>query len=146
MSKQFFNAPAVVQVKFPGGKQRLKIEGLSGLDVWVTSIAGILATNHQILYGLDSSVYVNSFNRRLDVQTIEGIHALTTCTGSAASPEFLRFFNKHAIDNSSEPVRMSYSGILIVGFPVRLVIGRFSADKGLEGQTWTMNFQGYMSS
>jgi len=122
---------------------RLIISGLSDEKLWLTNISGGIAPNYQLMYSIGADAYLNAFNQRLSLFQIEGIYVPTICdTGSPRDePAFMTLYKERNIVSSSETTRVTYNGITIIGYFVKLTLGDFN-KQGIEGHSFNLTFLG----
>jgi hypothetical protein len=145
MAQDIFGQRTAVAPFANNNKVRLTIQGLSTNDqIFLTAVKGDIKPNYQLQYSVGAGRYINSFTHRLSMFVIEGKYILANCNGpfdAVTSPAFFRFYQSRNISNSSRPVRIAYSGIVITGFLVALTTGRHNQE-ALDGYSFTLTFLG----
>jgi len=124
---------------------RLTVEGLSPDEqVWLTTIRGTTSPNFQLMYAIGPDTFINSFNQKLTLFSIKGIYVTSDCGGAftvIGEPPFLSFYRRNNINSSVDAIKITFNGIVITGFLVKLDIGEFSKE-GIEGHLFTLDFLG----
>lgn len=123
---------------------RLTIDGLDDDALWLTSLRGEVKPNFQLMYAIDGGKFINTFRQRLSLWPIQGVYALADCGGpidAVGEPPFLRFYNKHNISRAATNVRITFSGIVIIGYLVQLAIGEYQQEI-IDGYKFNLTFLG----
>jgi hypothetical protein len=123
---------------------RLTVEGLTNERLWVTQINGQTVPNFQIMHAIGPEIYVNVFNHRLAPFNLAGIYVTADCEGEVeqdGEPPFLTFYKQNNIVQRTTPLRITFNGIVIQGYMVRLNIGNYSQE-GIDGHTFKLEFLG----
>jgi hypothetical protein len=123
---------------------RLTVEGLSNERLWITQINGQSVPNFQIMNAIGPEIYVNVFNHRLAPFNLAGIYVTADCDGEVeqdGEPPFLTFYKQNNIVQRTESIRITFNGIVIQGYMVRLSIGNYSQE-GIDGHTFKLEFLG----
>jgi hypothetical protein len=122
---------------------RLVISGLSDETLWLLTISGGIAPNYQLMYSIGADAYLNAFNQRLSMFEIEGVYIPTACDTGAPrdEPAFMTLYKERNIVSTSETTRMTYNGITIIGYFVKLDLGEYS-KQGIVGHTFSLKFLG----
>jgi len=123
---------------------RLTVEGLTDEALFLTSIRGNVTPSYQIMYSIGALRYLNSFSSRMSLFTISGKYVLADCNGpldSNNNPPFMVFYKKRNINNSDAAIKITFNGIVITGFLVKLAIGNYNQE-GIDGYDFQLDFLG----
>jgi len=126
---------------------RLTVDGLKDEKLYLTSIRGEVNPNYQLMYTVGRGIYLNSFEHRLSLFTIQGIYVLVNCNGpldNRGEPPFMLFYKRHNINTSSKAVRITFNNIVITGFLVKLSLGNYQQEGmgDVDGHMFTLLFLG----
>jgi hypothetical protein len=125
-------------------KIRLTISGLDNAKIFLTSVDSNVKPNYQLQYSVGAARFINSFNHRLSMLNIEGKYVLANCNGpldASSEPPFMQFYKQNNISTSQNPIKISYSGIVINGFLISLDTGRHNQEQ-VDGFGFRMGFLG----
>lgn len=122
---------------------RLIVSGLNDDTLWLTGLKGSVEPNFQLMYSFGPKAFINAFNQRLSMFSISGIYVPSTCNGGGAKgePAFVGFYRKRNIVSSDDPTKITFDGITITGWFVRLVIGEVT-KQGIDGHLFSLDFLG----
>jgi hypothetical protein len=141
MKNDYFSSTEIGEIS-ASSPVRLVINELNGANTWITDIKGNLSPNFQILYSLGSRAFINVFNDRLGVFTLEGINITSACENSDSEiPPFMAFYRAIKITNKRTPIQMSFNKIVLSGWATSMDIGNYSKDN-VEGNTFKIDFIG----
>jgi hypothetical protein len=139
-----FGETAVFGIEDPK-PARLTIEDFANNEnLWLTDIRGGAKPNYQLMYAVGSDVYLNAFNQRLAQFDIQGIHILNNCAGAfqtTGDPPFLDFYKDNNIIQRTNPLKITFEGIVITGWMVEVAIGAYSQES-VDGHRFGLTFIG----
>ena len=137
-----FGDKKVAAINAVGKKVRLVVEGLKDETIWITSVRGEIEPNFQLMYSIGAQIYINTFQHKLSAFTLGGVYVFDLCGQEAGgTPPFLSFYLRNNIAVSDRPIKVSFNGIVVTGYIVKLVIGEFNQDN-IEGHEFSMPFLG----
>jgi hypothetical protein len=122
----------------------MTISGLADEELWLTGLRGSTEPNYQLMYSFGNSAFINSFNQRLSVFQISGIHVSQTCNGSQrGEPAYVPFYKKRNIVSSDAATKITFDGITLTGWFIKLNIGDVT-NEGIDGHLFSLDFLGRM--
>jgi hypothetical protein len=127
----------------------LTIEGFRDEQgLYLETLKGDVAPNYQLTYAVGNSAFLNSFHQRLGVFSFSGIYSNLDCSQFTSNrsrvrrPPFFTFYLKNNINTRTSPVRIVFSGIVMLGFIVRLNIGGARRTDAIEGAAYSFQYLG----
>jgi len=138
---------------------RLIIPKFNDGKLMITKITGGVRPNFQLMYSLGADVFINAFNQRLSIWTLNGIHIPSACANGdngirrigeedkahKGEPAFVDLYRRFNIRTAPVPLDMAFNGIVLVGFFIELKILDYTQE-GVDGFAWEVSFLGRMNN
>ncbi|HUW11126.1 MAG TPA: hypothetical protein VM537_15460 [Anaerolineae bacterium] len=127
----------------------LTIEGFrTEQGLYLENMSGEIQPNFQLSYAIGNAAFLTSFHQRLGMFVFNGFHSNQDCTDSTANrgrtrkPPFFDFYLKNNINTRSSPMRIVFSGTVMLGYIISLNIGGARRTPGLEGASYSFRYLG----
>lgn len=130
----------------------LLVEGFEdSKDLFLEKVSGTLQPNFQLSYAIGNAAYINSFNERMGMYTIDGLYSTVNCDDSGSPSAirtlpFFQFYLANNINTRQEPLRIVFSGTVIQGWIIKLNILGAKRTEQVEGLSYQLSFLGALAA
>jgi len=127
--------------------QRLTITGFVDDKLFIVNMDGGVRPNFQLMYAIGPGIFLNVFQQRMSLFTLEGLYIMASCedADTEEEPAFFRFYKEHNIVASEEMLTLAFSKITMTGYLVDLKIKNYNQDN-VEGFVWVVQFLGWINN
>lgn len=127
--------------------QRLTITGFVDDKLFITNMDGGVRPNFQLMYAIGPGIFLNVFQQRMSLFTLEGLYIVATCgdADTEEEPAFFRFYKEHNIVATEEMLTLAFSKITMTGYLIDLKIKNYNQDN-VEGFVWVLQFLGWINN